>query len=172
MRTAKKRQLRISITQEAEDAVDDTKGGIASVVVKIPGGLQTNDPTVLATDGTDKMLDMSKVVFHTITLSMGPPANPSRPQVVSIQRLRPGSQTVVAAFQEAEVTGPFDVRIVTTELPHGFKIDFIEVTNGTKSGFVVGTPFARFGGDAFRLALPIRIRLRGCTCIAGMPRMA
>ena len=30
-------------------------------------------------------------------------------KVVSIQRLRPGSQTVVAAFEEtAEVTGEFD----------------------------------------------------------------
>ena len=143
MRTSTKRQLRITVTQQA-DLVETTKGRIASVVVKIIGGVETTDPTVLATDGTDTELNISKVVFHTITLVEGPPENTSRPQVVSIQRLRPGSQTVVAAFQEAEVTGAFDVRIVTTELPHDFKIDFIEVTNGTKSGFVVGVPFARF----------------------------
>ena len=84
-------------------------------------------------------------MFHTITFGEGLPENTSRPQVVSIQRLRPGSQTVVAAFQEAEVTGAFDVRIVISELPHDFKIDHITVTNGTKSGFVVGAPFARVG---------------------------
>ena len=82
-------------------------------------------------------------VFHTITFGKGLPANTSRPQVVSIQRLRPGSQTAVAAFQEAEVTGAFDVRIVISELPHDFKIDHIKVTNGTKSGFVKGATFLR-----------------------------
>ena len=136
MRTGKKRQLRISIAQAATPT-------IAKVVITITGGLATTDPTVLATDGTDTELNISKVVHHTITLSAGLPENTSRPQVVSIQRLRPGSQTVVAAFQEAEVTGPFDVRIVTTELPHEFVIDHIEVTNGTASDFVVGAPFLR-----------------------------
>ena len=37
------------------------------------------------------------------------------PRVVSVQRLRPGSQLVVAAFQEQRVTGAFDVRFVLTE---------------------------------------------------------
>ena len=73
------------------------------------------------------------------------PADPDRPMVVSIQRLRPGSQTVVAAFQEAEVTGPFDVRIVLTEKGHDFKVDHINVTGGTASGFVNGAPFPWFG---------------------------
>ena len=42
------------------------------------------------------------------------------PKVVSIQRLRPGSQTVVSAFQEERIpAGPFNVRIVLTEPPHG-----------------------------------------------------
>ena len=71
------------------------------------------------------------------------------PQVVSIQRLRPGSQTVVDAFQEAAVTGPFTVRIVLSETPDA-PADFhkkINVANATKSGFVVGTPFARHGGS-------------------------
>ena len=144
MRTAKKRQLRISITQTPVDASDPTKGGvIASVVVKIPGGLQTNDPTVLATDGTHENANASLAVYHTITFGEGLAPNTSRPQVVSIQRLRPGSQTAVAAFQEAEVTGAFDVRIVISELPHDFKIDHITVTNGTKSGFVKGATFFR-----------------------------
>ena len=74
-------------------------------------------------------------------------ANDSRPNVVSIQRLRPGSQTVVSAFEEAKVTGAFDVRIVFTELPHDFKIAHIAVDGGTASGLVVGVPFSRIGPD-------------------------
>ena len=81
-------------------------------------------------------------------------ANTSRPMVVSIQRLRPGSQTVVAAFQEAEVMGAFDVRIVLTE--KGFKpgkgdainAADIKVDGGTASGWTVGVPFAQSGTGA------------------------
>ena len=70
--------------------------------------------------------------------------NPSRPNVVSIQRLRPGSQTVVSAFQEAKLTqAPFDVRIVFTELPHDFVLAKITVENGVASNLVVGVPFSR-----------------------------
>ena len=87
----------------------------------------------------------SEVMYHVITVRAPLAANTDRPAVVSIQRLRPGSQTAVAAFQEAKVTGPFDVRIVITEKPHDFKIDHIEVANGTASGFVVGAPFPRAG---------------------------
>ena len=46
------------------------------------------------------------------------------------------------------MTGAFDVRIVISELPHDFKIDHIEVKNGTKSGFVKGAPFLRRVGPA------------------------
>ena len=73
------------------------------------------------------------------------PTDPDRPRVVSIQRLRPGTQTVVAAFEEAEVTGAFDVRIVLTEKAHDFKVGHINVTNGTASGFINGAPFPWFG---------------------------
>ena len=93
----------------------------------------------------------SKEGSKTIDL-IGPAATiPSRPMVVSIQRLRPGSQTVVAAFQEAKVTGAFDVRIVLTE--QGFKpgkgdainAADIKVDGGTASGWTVGVPFSRIG---------------------------
>ena len=93
----------------------------------------------------------SEAASLTVNLRGALAANPDRPKVVSIQRLRPGSQTVVAAFQEAEVTGAFDVRIVITEKPHDFKIDHIAVANGTASDLVVGQPFARVAnanGDA------------------------
>ena len=67
--------------------------------------------------------------------------------MVSIQRLRPGSQAVVSAFEEASVTGPFDVKIVFTEKPHDFKLATIAVDGGTASNLVVGVPFAWFGGS-------------------------
>ena len=152
MRSGTMRKLRIAITQEADDAPNADKGKIATVVVEITAGIETTDPTVLATDGTDTLLNVSKVVHHTITIRKGLPANDDRPKVVSIQRLRPGSQTVVAAFQEAEVTGAFDVRIVLTEQAYkpnsddAINVDDIEVVNGTASGFVVGAPFAWYGG--------------------------
>ena len=71
MRTAKKRQLRIIITQ-VPDLDDATKGRIVKVVIEIAAaGIKTTDPTVLATDGTDTKLNESKLVQHTITLSEG-----------------------------------------------------------------------------------------------------
>ena len=77
---------------------------------------------------------------------MGPiPVNRDRPNVVSIQRLRPGSQSVVSSFEEAKITGAFDVKIVFTELPHDFKLATIAVDGGTASNLVVGVPFARIG---------------------------
>ena len=110
----------------------------------------TTDPTVLATDGTDTLLNMSKLVQHTITLSMAAPVATAGllPRVVSVQRLRPGSQTVVSAFQEERiVAAPFNVRIVLTAPPHGIDLAaadahnlLVEVENGTVSGLVIGVP--------------------------------
>ena len=68
--------------------------------------------------------------------------------MVSIQRLRPISQTATSAFEEVRVTGAFDVRIVLTEKPHDFKLATINVEGGTASNLVVGVPFARRGGEA------------------------
>ena len=154
MRTAKKRQLRIVITQEPVTTGDATSGGkITKVVIEIPAGLKTTDPTVLATDGTDTKLNESKLVQHTITLSEALTSTQlaNVPKVVSVQRLRPGSQTVVAAFQEEIVTdASFNVRIVLTEHPHGpdplNAANLVEVENGVASSLVVGTKFSRFGG--------------------------
>ena len=70
-----------------------------------------------------------------------------RPTVVSIQRLGLSTQTVTSAFEEAEVTGAFDVRIVLTERLHGgLTLDKIQVDGGTASNLVVGVPFAWHGG--------------------------
>ena len=116
------------------------------IVVTVPA-LSPSDPS----DDTAA----SKAVYHVITVRTALAANTSRPQVVSIQRLRPGSQTVVAAFQEAEVTGAFNVRIVLTEKGHkpgkgdAINAGDLEVTNGTASGWTVGVPFSLVGqGDA------------------------
>ena len=62
----------------------------------------------------------------------------------------PGSQAVVSAFEEASVTGAFDVKIVFTELPHDFKLAHINVEGGTASNLVVGVPFAWHGGTTGR----------------------
>ena len=144
MRDAKNHQLLVTITPQKSDA-DPL---IAKVVISLPA-VKTNDPTVLATDGTDTKLNESKLVQHTITLSEAV-STAGLPKVVSIQRLRPGSQTVVSAFQEERiVAAPFNVRIVLTELPNGIDLadvnNLVEVENGTVSGLVIGTLFSRFG---------------------------
>ena len=153
MRTGKKRQLEIVITQEP-DSDDATKGKIVKVVIEIAAGIPTTDPTVLATDGTDTKLNESKLVQHTITLSAAVDTR-DVPKVVSIQRLRPSSQTVVSAFQEERIApAPFNVRIVLTEHPNGIDLAaanahnlLVEVENGTVSNLVVGTQFTRLGVD-------------------------
>ena len=133
MRTGRVRQLDVNISVKIND------NRVAKVVVTVPR-TATPDPTVPAADS------MSKIVHHTIRLLETPMGNSSRPQVVSIQRLRPSTQTVTSAFEEAEVTGAFDVRIVLTEKPYDFKLDIINVEGGTASNLVVGVPFAWYGG--------------------------
>ena len=111
-----------------ETTMDDRK-----VHVFIPAGVKRLPPEQAKT---------SKQAALSFDL-MGPiPVNTDRPNVVSIQRLRPSSQAVVSAFQEEKVTGAFDVRIVFTEKPHDFKIGHIEVDGGTASSLVKGVPFS------------------------------
>ena len=81
------------------------------------------------------------------------------PKVVSVQRLRPGSETAVAAFQEEVVTdASFNVRIVLTEHPHGpdplNAANLVEVENGVPSNLVVGSTFSRIGPHAALTAPP------------------
>ena len=111
--------------------------------------LTTNDLTAVDAKG---VLVKTKLSSYTrvITVSAGAAANLDRPNVVSIQRLRPGSQAVVSAFEEASVTGAFDVKIVFTELPHEFALAKIAVDGGTASNLVVGVPFTRLGTAGLR----------------------
>ena len=120
--------MRVVITVQAPTTNNDPPNPVvAKVVIEIAAGIETTDPTVLATDGTDTKLNESKLVQHTITLSEAVDTS-NLPTVVSIQRLRPGSQTVVSAFQEERIVAePFNVRIVLTELPNG--IDLADVNN-------------------------------------------
>ena len=119
---------------------------VAKVVISV-GELTTNDPTAVDDKG-EIVKTKLKSYTRTITLTRGPAPNDSRPNVVSIQRLRSVSQAIVGAFQEAKVTGAFDVRIVLTEKPHDFKLATINVEGGTASNLVVGVPFAIFTTDA------------------------
>ena len=140
--TERKYWVTIKLQAEPSDGVDSPI--VAKVVVSV-GELTTNDPTAVDAKGA---LVKTKLSSYTrvITLSAGPTANDDRPNVVSIQRLRPSSQTVVSAFQEEKVTGAFDVRIVLTEKPDGgLKLDKINVEGGAASNLVVGVPFAWHG---------------------------
>ena len=173
MRDAKNRQLVVTITPQ--ESADDPL--IAKVVISLPAGIPTTDPTVLATDGTDTKLNESKLVQHTITLSAAVDTS-NLPKVVSIQRLRPGSQTVVSAFQEERiVAAPFNVRIVLTEAPNGIDLadvnNLVEVENGTVSGLVIGTLFSRFGAvnDDSRLR-QIRLQMMSADDSTGRPAVA
>ena len=111
-----------------------------TIYVSVPV-LMTSDPTVTIVEKANE----SKETFFKITLNKAVADQPSRPTVVSIQRLRPGTQLVVSAFEEKVVTGAFDVRIVLTELPSdGFKLaDHVLVDGGTASSLVVGKTFSR-----------------------------
>ena len=137
-RSQKKKRLNVDITIATNEA---TPREVKRIVLTLPG-FETPDPTVADAD------DMSKQVQHTITLSTAVDIS-DVPKVVSIQRLRPGSQTVVAAFQEERIAPEaFNVRIVLTA---GHTADplnaanLVEVENGTASNLVIGTKFARFG---------------------------
>ena len=149
MKTPKEHRLLVTIMP------DDPAPDIAKVIIEIAGGITSADPTLAAADAVSK----ADAVRHTITLSMAPTADQLEniPKVVSIQRLRPGSQSVVAAFQEEVVTVPsFDVRFVLSEAHSeydgGKTADenaklLIEVENGVPSNLVVGVLFARSGED-------------------------
>ena len=97
----------------------------------------------------------SAVMYRTITITRILAADDTdRPKVVSIQRLRPGSQTVASAFLEQKIpSAPFNVRIVLSEKPKGIpdvtktadelakQLVDIGGDEGVVSNLVIGTPF-------------------------------
>ena len=151
-RTVKKRQLSVSITPQtaAGDPIID------QVKIIIPA-FETPDTRV----GDDH--DMSTNVEHTILVREEGDVNydADDAKVVSIQRLRPGSQAAVAAFQDEKISPEvFDIRVVLTEMrfdrialadktPDQLAADLVKVDGGKAENLRVGTPFARaFVGDA------------------------
>ena len=143
---------------EAPDADDpNAPTTISRILVAVKKGAPALDPV---------SVDVGVAGGLTISLGMAAMVTTDTPRVVSIQRLRPGSQTVVAAFQEEKITtDPFDIRVVLTEQPNGIALDktpdenaknLIEVDNGVPSNLVVGKMFARRGdGSAAILPHPI-----------------
>ena len=147
-RTVKQRRLIVTITpRPGADAGDPI---IDEVTITIPA-FETPDTRV----GGDH--DMSIAVTHTILVREADDVNydAEDANVVSIQRLRPGSQSAVAAFLDEEISpDPFDVRVVLTEMrfdrvaladktPDELAKELVAVGGGEASNLVVGTPFAR-----------------------------
>ena len=158
MRTAKMRKVRITIAPAQFP-------NVAKAILQVKALTSTDPSIVLTPKKTHEHANMSLAVYHTITLSMAP-SDEQRvniPKVVSVQRLRPGSQSVVSAFQEEVVTVPsFDVRFVLTEAHSEYdggktakeNADrLIEVENATVSNLVVGVPFAQARSGASPSAL-------------------
>ena len=127
---------------------DITQDGIVRrLIVSIAAGIKALDPA---------SVDVSVAKSLTISLKVvtAPTAGIS-PTVVSIQRLRPGSQTVTGAFQEQVIPAEsFDIRIVLSEHPNGIALDktadenaknLVEVENGVPSNLVIGAMFAQGG---------------------------
>ena len=90
----------VTITPDAVAIGVDAVPDIAKVVISIKGEIASTDPTLAEADASSA----EAAVRHTITLT-DPVDTAGVPTVVSVQRLRPGSQTVVAAFQEVRIAG-------------------------------------------------------------------
>ena len=145
MRTGKVRKVRV--------VLDESNFPELTKVILTVEALETTDPTVTQ----EKNAHKSKAVHHTITFTALPAYDLDRPRVVSIQRLRPSSQSVVSAFEERQIAPePFDVRIVLTEKPHDFKLATINVEGGTASNLVVGVPFTMLRTNATDAATTYR----------------
>ena len=122
--------------------------------VNLPLRIVVTIPALSVSDPTDTTAD-SAVTYRTITITVPLTADlTKRPKVVSIQRLRPGSQTVASAFLEQKIPSePFNVRIVLSEKPAGIPdvtltadelaVKLVDVggDEGVVSNLVIGTPF-------------------------------
>ena len=147
-RTVKRRRLSVSITPQTSG----TDPIIDLVTITIPV-FETPDTRV----GDEH--DESIAVTHTILVREEDDVNydADDAKVVSIQRLRPGSQAAVATFQDEEISpDPFNVRVVLTEMrfdrialdgktPDELAKELVAVGGGEASNLVVGTLFRREG---------------------------
>ena len=151
-RSVKLRQLSVTISPRTVE----TDPTLEQVTITIPA-FETPDVRV------DHRHDWSRGASHTILIrdAADVDLDADDAQVVSIQRLRPGSQTAVAAFQDEEISpDPFDIRVVLTEsrfnridyiekTPDELAEELIEVGGGKVSDLRPGVPFARaWAGNA------------------------
>ena len=88
------RKLRITIAPQYQFPT------VARAILGVTALTSTDPSIVLTPKATHENANTSLAVYHTITFGKGLPANTSRPQVVSIQRLRPGSQTVCCVLSK------------------------------------------------------------------------
>ena len=148
LRTGKVRKVRVVL---AESNFPE----LTKVILTVEA-LDTTDPTVTQ----EKNAHKSKAVHHTITFTALPAYDLDRPRVVSIQRLRPSSQSVVSAFEERQIAPePFDVRIVLTEARNGIDVKLLGFRCGyerTASNLVVGVPFTMLRTNATDAATTYR----------------
>ena len=144
--TGMKKYYTLTVTAAAVTAAAAADNLPLRVVVTIPA-IGPSDPS----DDTAN----SAVIFRTITITEISDTS-DLPKVVSIQRLRDGSQSVVAAFQEERIKpDSFNVRFVLSKAHSKYDAGktpdqnanlLIEVEKGTASNLVVGQKFAWHGG--------------------------
>ena len=140
----------ITIPAQTAPASPPEATDISRLIVSVASGIKGLEVT--SEDAT-----VAKSLIISLKVIAAPTAGVT-PTVVSIQRLRPGSQTVTSAFEEQVIpAAPFDVRIVLSEHPNGIALDktpdvnatnLVEVEKGKASNLVVGTLFAQGGSGA------------------------
>ena len=125
----------------------------AAVLVHLPAGsFRNTEPAAVAASLVDAQARPTgtnkKAPEHNLPIMLVP-AEPTagNPEVVSTVRIVSTATTAVSRFQEAQVSGPFQIRITLTEEGHNFaaadgaKSDYISVVNGTLTRIVPGVPF-------------------------------
>ena len=152
--TGMRKHITMTVPSALHGDSDDSDANLPlRVVVTIPA-FGPSDPS----DDTAA----SAVMYRAITITRILAADDTdRPKVVSIQRLRPGSQTVASAFLEQKIPSePFNVRIVLSEKPAGIPdvtltadelaVKLVDVggDEGVVSNLVIGTPFEMLRTDA------------------------
>ena len=133
-------------------------GNAAAVLVHLPAGSFRNvEPAAVNASLVDVQARATgtnkKAPDHNLPIILVP-AEPEAgdPYVVSIVRIVSTASIAVSRFQQAQVTGPFQIRITLTEEGHNFAAadgassDFISVVNGKLTGIVPGVPFLAVAG--------------------------
>ena len=153
--------MRKHITMTVPSALNGTNPSPATGGANLPLRVVVTIPAFSPSDPSDATV-ASAVMYRAITITRILTADvTNRPKVVSIQRLRPGSQTVASAFLEQKIPSePFNVRIVLSEKPAGIPdvtltadelaVKLVDVggDEGVVSNLVIGTPFEMLRTDA------------------------